>query len=251
MNEHRLAALVLTVDDIDRSVAFYRDILGLRPCAHDDAKTSIEGAGYILDGGTIALGLSQSDDSAQNGSPGAMWHLCFSVTEMDSLVERLRKAGARFAIEPRGARGGVRVCFFFDPDGILLELTEGELTYDTDFRDTHSPAMAEGQAIRIDHVAVEVTDRSVAADTYRKMLGFKLLGELDYSEDSFGITYMNDGKFGIELFQFDEGGPGSRIDDSQRWRFALAASSSGTGNCKRTADVFLPKDGTVVFMREA
>lgn len=251
MHDHRLSALVLTVSDLDRSIAFYRDVLGLGLSALDDVTASKLRVDYALDGVTIALGLNQSDTSAPTGSPGAMWHLCFAVPRLDPVVERLRKAGAAFAVEPRAARGGVRICFFFDPDGVLLELTEGGLSYDTDYRKAHSPPIAEGETIRIDHVAVDVTDRSAAADAYRKTLGFELLGELDYSEDNFGITYMNDGKFGIELFQFDQGNPGSIIDDSQRWRFALAASLSEGGHCDGVADTVLSRDGTVKFGRIA
>jgi catechol 2,3-dioxygenase-like lactoylglutathione lyase family enzyme len=55
-------------------------------------------------------------------------HLCFVVNDMDSEVERLRNLGAEFLSEPQtveaGPNAGNRFCYFLDPDGIPMELSQ-------------------------------------------------------------------------------------------------------------------------------
>ena len=46
---------------------------------------------------------------------------------MDEVVRKFIEAGVRFTLEPFDATGGVRIAFFKDPDGILIELVRGRL----------------------------------------------------------------------------------------------------------------------------
>jgi catechol 2,3-dioxygenase-like lactoylglutathione lyase family enzyme len=58
-----------------------------------------------------------------------MRHFALRVTGLDAIAERLRAANVPFTVPPTNANGGVRIAFFTDPDGTLIELIEGELTY--------------------------------------------------------------------------------------------------------------------------
>jgi catechol 2,3-dioxygenase-like lactoylglutathione lyase family enzyme len=51
------------------------------------------------------------------------------VTGLDAIAEKLRQAGVPFTLPPTNANGGVRIAFFTDPDGTLIELIEGDLNY--------------------------------------------------------------------------------------------------------------------------
>ena len=59
-------------------------------------------------------------------------HIAFQVTGIDALYERLTEAGVIFIGPPTDVPGGVirhdagrkRLCYFHDPDGVLLELAE-------------------------------------------------------------------------------------------------------------------------------
>lgn len=59
-------------------------------------------------------------------------HIAFRVEDIDSLVEKLKKSDVEFVgkcievpneLETGGA-GNKRMCYFHDPDGVLLELTQ-------------------------------------------------------------------------------------------------------------------------------
>ena len=56
-------------------------------------------------------------------------HFGFGVTGLDERAELLHEAGVRFHLEPLDATGGVRITFFYDPDGVLLEFIQGHIDY--------------------------------------------------------------------------------------------------------------------------
>ena len=69
------------------------------------------------------------DDDRQLGNR----HLAFYVGDVDAEAARLREAGAEFTIEPQDVTGDVRLAFFLDPDGTLLELLSGPPRYHRSF----------------------------------------------------------------------------------------------------------------------
>jgi lactoylglutathione lyase len=143
----RLAAvhhLGLTVADLERSIRFYRDILGLplleRRVA--DADYVAQQTGYVgvrLDvatfriaaGSEMLLQMAQylnhagaASDQASN-RPGNT-HLCLVVDDVKAAYEDLRGKGVPFKSAPIEIsagphRGGFGV-YLFDPDGYTIEL---------------------------------------------------------------------------------------------------------------------------------
>jgi catechol 2,3-dioxygenase-like lactoylglutathione lyase family enzyme len=141
------------------------------------------------------------DDNLQEGPR----HAAFRVDDADATAERLRAAGAEFTLEPFDAVGGVRIAFFRDPDGTLLEIVQGQADY-------HRVASEElvareraalpgpGDAPRFDHVAVTVGDLDAALAELR----LPVIGQLFHEdEQGFTITYLQDGDAVLELFSFD------------------------------------------------
>jgi catechol 2,3-dioxygenase-like lactoylglutathione lyase family enzyme len=137
----------LTVSDLDRAVAFWRDLLGFRELGrgvvrwpHLDRltgidETAIAWVGLALeDGTTVELqeylhprGRAVDGDAAES-SPGRT-HLGLAVRDLDALVERLH--GARVPLRSpapvvleEGAYRGWRAIYCLDPDGHSLELME-------------------------------------------------------------------------------------------------------------------------------
>jgi catechol 2,3-dioxygenase-like lactoylglutathione lyase family enzyme len=228
MREMAVDAVCLLVDDLTRSRAFYRDVIGLAELAGNPAGTP---PWQDFQGGNGTLRLLQATGAgATRPAEGhdALWHVCLRVAAMEPAAARVRASGARFAIEPRTAHGGVEICFFHDPDGILLEFTAGELSYDRAPAEGGAAVTRQVSLPAIDHFAVEVVARFSAAQWLRERCGFETVGELDYSEEKLAITYLNDGRLGCELFEFQPGDEGTRkrIDVSQRWRISLITSSS-------------------------
>lgn len=117
----------LNVTDIDRSVAFYRYVLGL-----DLAGSGGEGerrfAFLAADDGTLVLTLWQQAAAGFDAGAAGLQHLSFQVESIDDVraaEQGLHDAGATFAYDgvvphAEGAdSGGI---FFHDPDGIRLEI---------------------------------------------------------------------------------------------------------------------------------
>ncbi len=129
------------VRDLDASVKFYRDVLGLeivRTMDREGAPIS-QVIGYEnthLKGAILSTGDSHSLELIQylNPSPterpteernalGAS-HLAFNVDNMEETFERLVSNGARKLNPPATMQPGRKACYMQDPDGNWIELIE-------------------------------------------------------------------------------------------------------------------------------
>ncbi len=109
--------VTLAVANVERSLAFYRDVLG----CHVRAAWS---DGAYLEAGTLWLCLSW-DDKARTSPRSDYTHLAFTVLEADysSLSERL---AAECIIWKSDSSEGAST-YFLDPDGHKLEIHVGSL----------------------------------------------------------------------------------------------------------------------------
>ena len=109
--------VTLAVTDVERSVAFYRDLLGLRLRAHWP-----EGA--YLEAGALWLCLSH-DPAAGAELRGDYTHIAFDVAEegFDARAARVGQAAPIW----RENRSEGRSLYVLDPDGHKLELHVGDL----------------------------------------------------------------------------------------------------------------------------
>jgi lactoylglutathione lyase len=120
----KLTDVRLLVEDVPRSVAFYRDVLGL-PVGLE----TIEEVYAEIKAGDATLGLYRRDlmqkvlgENASIGAPGSAV-LIFAVSDVDAEHCRLTAAGAIAVTEPHDQEAwGLRVCHFRDPDGHVIEL---------------------------------------------------------------------------------------------------------------------------------
>jgi lactoylglutathione lyase len=116
----RLRYLILFVSDIDRSVAFYRDLLGMM--LREESRTSAE-----LDAGTatLALHLAHVDPKCRHHPPmlAGSCRLGFYVDDLDQTHARLLRAGVP-CLAPPEAQFDLRVALYEDPDGNQFTLAE-------------------------------------------------------------------------------------------------------------------------------
>jgi catechol 2,3-dioxygenase-like lactoylglutathione lyase family enzyme len=126
----RFDHVAVTVQDMERSVGFYRDLLGFEVVGQlllDDDTFKI----VYLRSGEAHLELFAFRGAMVEtpvGLPdtvGGYRHLALQTSEVDAVAARLKAAGVTFTVEPLDAVGGVRLAFFRDPDGNLLELVSG------------------------------------------------------------------------------------------------------------------------------
>jgi lactoylglutathione lyase len=116
---------ILYVADVERSVRFYRDLLGfdVQFTWPDDgtpefAFLSLEPSGIGLSRATAPPLYRR--DGARNDTT---FELCVYTDDTDAAAERLRRAGATELKEPEDMPWGERLCYFTDPDGNPLHIT--------------------------------------------------------------------------------------------------------------------------------
>jgi catechol 2,3-dioxygenase-like lactoylglutathione lyase family enzyme len=122
-----LLETALYVDDMARSVAFFRDVLGLDVMLEGERLTAFDAGrqGVLL---VFARGMSAEDMVSERGVvPGhdgrGPLHMAFAIAE-DSYEDwrtHLTDAGVTMRGEMHWPRGG-RSLYFEDPDGHVLEL---------------------------------------------------------------------------------------------------------------------------------
>jgi catechol 2,3-dioxygenase-like lactoylglutathione lyase family enzyme len=115
--------------DLDRSLAFYRDVLGF---TYVGGRPVIEGRTlhmFEVDGGVLKL-LEQPAGAAVptphtagpfQGTTGLRW-MTFDVEGIDDIVARC--AGRIFQMPLTELRPGLKVCIVEDDDGNAVELVE-------------------------------------------------------------------------------------------------------------------------------
>jgi len=133
-----------TVSDMERTIAFYRDVLGMK-VLWDSLQAGVVNKGPICDKITgcpgteqrivfVAIGKSKIEfvQYTPTGKPlvenkasdTGSAHVCFHTDNIMELYKKLLANGARLHCEPQ-IREPRKVMYFRDPDGIILEAIEG------------------------------------------------------------------------------------------------------------------------------
>lgn len=116
----------LNVTDLERSIAFYRAVLGVQ-VTHEGTDAERRYALMGRDGRLVVTLWQQSTGTFATASPG-LHHLSFEVGTLDEVratERRLRELGTEFAydgIVPLSEGSDSGGIFFTDPDGIRLEI---------------------------------------------------------------------------------------------------------------------------------
>jgi len=126
----RFDHVAITVSDMERSVAFYRDLLGLEVAGQLLLRDNTFKIVYLRSGDAkVELfefrGIEAETAVGLPDTVGGFKHLALQTDDVDAVAARLKTAGVTFTVEPKDASGGVRLAFFRDPDGNLLELVSG------------------------------------------------------------------------------------------------------------------------------
>lgn len=254
----------MTVSDMERSLAFYRDVLDFEPVsdaeyAGPDVErlTGVFGARVRVV--TLRLGgerIELSEFLAPTGRPipadfrsNDRWfqHVAIVVSDMAAAYARLREHRVRHASSgPQRLpdwnpnAGGIEAFYFRDPDGHHLEVIaypagKGDPRWQDDAR----------LFLGIDHTAIVVADTEASLALYRDLLGLDVAGasenhgtEQEHLNNVFGarlrITALRAARGpGIEFLEYlapRDGRPmpvDERANDLFHWHVRLASSDAG------------------------
>ncbi len=114
-----LRHVALYVRDVGRSLAFYRDVLGMQLEWKPDEEN------VYLSSGSDNLALHQLPPDREPGDVQTLGHIGFAVhspEDVDVWALRLKDQGIGLAKPPKTHRDGARSFYFYDPDRILIQL---------------------------------------------------------------------------------------------------------------------------------
>ncbi|WP_206860935.1 VOC family protein [Lysobacter changpingensis] len=117
-----MASVRYIADEIDRCVDFYRDLLGFSVEKHNPGKFAElvrEDLHLFLN----APGAGSAGKAGGDPRPGGWSRFMVVTGDLDGMIDRLRKAGARFRGEVAEAGAG-RQILLEDPSGNAVELFE-------------------------------------------------------------------------------------------------------------------------------
>ena len=121
----RLGYAILFVSDLDRSVAFYRDLLGLpfKFANESYAEFATEGAKFSLFARSHLPELL-GRDAPSGRAPWPHGEVAFFCDDVDGEHRRLVAAGVTVLAPPTDRPWGERTLHVEDPDGYVVELTK-------------------------------------------------------------------------------------------------------------------------------
>lgn len=116
----RFRYAIVFVSDLQRSMEFYRDLVGLP--LREETRASVE---FDVGGATFALHLAHVDKPEHHHPPmlAGSCRLGFTVTDLESAHRRLLAAGVPCIASPE-AQLDLRVALYEDPDGLYFTLAE-------------------------------------------------------------------------------------------------------------------------------
>ena len=153
MDATGVSHIAVCVRDLDKSLAFYRDILGMRVTFDEVQDTTTGGLPHIYkhprqtrrtvhvrygEGHTIpSLVLTSHPGDSPDGDPikldqVGISHISFGVEDLNAFAKELIAKDVPLAgtmEDFTDASGNVRTIFVYDPDGILVQFDEGPPTY--------------------------------------------------------------------------------------------------------------------------
>jgi catechol 2,3-dioxygenase-like lactoylglutathione lyase family enzyme len=197
----RIYHVNVNCSDLERSLAFYRDVIGLTPVTRTAPETPQPGGAFGLDqvqwdawilqgaNGTagVVLDLLQWLVPGSVGQPATdatatgFNRLCIATPDLDAMHARLTAAGADCWTAPDeldlgdGTTARLFVCS--DPDGTQIEFVEGSST-------------------RLSHVAVNCADYDASLTYYQDVMGLRAVRQMTLPRQS-GAKFRLDGS--VEL----------------------------------------------------
>jgi len=261
-----VAMVGMTVEDMDRSVAFYTGVLDFKVVGDETAGGASYDSLQGLTGTSLrVVRLQLGDEYLQltqyltprgrpaptNARSNDRWfqHVAIIVSDMDSAYARLRRfkvtevsAGPQLLPKTIPNAAGIRAFYFKDPDGHPLEV----LQFPADKGDPKWHERTERLFLGIDHTAIVVRDTRRSLAFYRDALGLRIAGEsMNFGTEQERLNNVPGARLhitglraatgpGIEFLQYLRPGDGRPYPDDERpndivhWQTTVAVPDLAT-----------------------
>jgi lactoylglutathione lyase len=124
----RMLHTMLRVGDLDRSLRFYTEVLGMRQLRRDDypdGKFTLAFVGYGNESETAVLELTHNWGVGKYELGTAYGHVAIAVKDAYKACEEVKRRGGKVTREAGPMKHGTTVIAFVeDPDGYKIELIE-------------------------------------------------------------------------------------------------------------------------------
>lgn len=130
----RMLHTMLRVGDLERSIKFYTDLMGmklLRQADNEEYKYTLAFVGYGDEKDHTVLELTYNWGKSEYDMGDAYGHIAIGVEDIYGLCEEFEAKGADVYRKPGPVKGGKTVIAFVrDPDGYAIELIERKASDD-------------------------------------------------------------------------------------------------------------------------
>jgi lactoylglutathione lyase len=124
----RILHTMLRVGNMERSVKFYTEVLGmklLRTTDRPEQKYSLAFVGYDSEDRSAVLELTYNHGVDKYDLGTAYGHVAIEVPDVKTACDKVRSRGGKVTREPGAVKGGTTVIAFVeDPDGYKIEFIE-------------------------------------------------------------------------------------------------------------------------------
>jgi catechol 2,3-dioxygenase-like lactoylglutathione lyase family enzyme len=118
--EARIGYVIVGVSDLQRSVAFYRDVLGFELLSCEE---QFKFASFKV--GDMHFSLAEGGDGGSNhGTGNRNTGIGFTVADVDAAYAELSAKGVKFTLEPGEQPWGGYMGMFADPDDNIFYLDQ-------------------------------------------------------------------------------------------------------------------------------
>ena len=122
----RLLHTMLRVVDLQKSIQFYTETLGmtlLRQKDYPEGKFTLAFVGYEDEASSSVIELTHNWETSHYELVDGYGHIAIQVEDVYQACEKIRNAGGKISREPGPMKHGSTVLAFVkDPDGYMIEL---------------------------------------------------------------------------------------------------------------------------------